>query len=410
MRHALAAVALLLVLAPAASAELVFSSNRCDPDGTSCRASIWRSADDGSDLRRLTRHTDFRSGDGSPSWDLVGRRIFFTRSTEATGGEARIWSMAPDGTDERAMTSEGDGFFSEHNTAVSADGAHVAFDSTRGETGGQPQIWVMAADGSGLRRMTDEGGASRLPRFSPDGRRVIYLHYAGGVPGDVPSVRTRLLEGGPPLDVVDSSQAIGPFGLSFSYDGRSIALTMHGALYTIDGLTMQAKRRAPAASEVTWSLDGTLFYTQDSAMHRVGTGLLAEGPSLVTSDAYQPSWSALALELPSLPEVDDLAPALALPVVAGVPSLVAIDPSGLRSVEAAFAQRLAGRCRPVERGRLRGARTCARPAPFRRVNARGFDRTIKRLPRGRYRVWVRARDGAGNATTRPLRASFARRR
>jgi hypothetical protein len=395
-----------LAAAPAAHAELLFSSTRCDDGAKTCPA-IWRAADDGSGARRLA------AGGASASWDLLGRRIFFHRGQQELGGAARIWSMAPDGGDQRPMTPPGDGFFNELNPAVSADGSLVAFDSTRGENGGQMQVWVMASDGSGLRRVTDEGGASRLPRFSPDGRRVIYLHYAGGLPGGTASVRTRLLAGGPPLEVIDASNRVGPFALSFSLDGTSIALTMRFALYTIDAGGTRPTLRAPSAGEVTWALDRTLFFSGpngrgQASIYRLAPDAAPESATLVVEDAHNPSWSALALELPPLPTIDDLPPLMALPISGGVPSLVAADPSGLRTVEAAFARRTGGRCRAVRGRRLGARRSCERPPAFRPVTARTFDRSVRRLPRGRYRAWLRARDGEGNATQSPLAANFRR--
>lgn len=404
---ALVAVVLALAVAAPASAELLYTSNRCGTGGDpTCRPGIWRADDDGSNQERILE------GGGSPAWDLLGRRIFYAFGSSETGGATRIWSMDPDGGDRRPMTPPGEGFFSELNPAVSADGSLVAFDSNRGHGGGNPQVWVMNADGSQLRQLTAEGGASRLPQFSPDGQRVIYLHYAGGLPGGSPSVRTRLVAGGPPLEVVDASRAIGPFGLSFSLDGRAIALSMHGALYTIDALTGEATRRAPSGSEVTWSLDGTLFYSAADegygVIHRMPTGPLGGTSTRIIEHANGPVWSALALELPPLPDVDDLAPALALPDVDGVPGLLAIDPSGVRSLRAGLARTVRGRCRPLARGRLRAPRSCRRRAPLHRVDARRFDRTVRRLPSGRYRVWLRATDGAGNAGRRTLGVRIAR--
>src|SRR5207244_1527828 len=59
---------------------------------------------------------------------------------------------------------------------VSPDGQWVAFQSW----GHQEDIYVMKSDGSGEKQLTNDIYKDRLPRFSPDGRRIAFFSNRSG--------------------------------------------------------------------------------------------------------------------------------------------------------------------------------------------------------------------------------------
>jgi dipeptidyl aminopeptidase/acylaminoacyl peptidase len=434
-----AALSVLALCPASAGADVVFTSHRCDDGGRPmpgtglCTSSIWRMADDGSDQRRLTVGANAGGGDSWPSWDLLGRRVFFARATDHTFGASRIWSMEPDGSDQRPMTppGESDGFgysAPEDQPSVSPDGAMVAFVSGRRGGGGHAeQIWLMRSDGSELRQLTDDPGDHDVPRFSPDGQRLIYLHRPPTqLPGGPARLVTRSLHGGAPLEVIDTSAQLHS-ALAFSPDGRGIALSMHRTLYTLDLLTGRLRRVGPYyAAGVTWSIRDELFFggipSGGGYLDLSRVAVDGAAPPVAFGKGELPSWSAAGVLGLELPKLDTLAPVVALlpslPSVDGAPAaraaasgrpvgLLAVDPSGVRSVRVAVAREARrGRCRPLLRGRLRTARAC-RPAPYVRAGADRFARMTRGLPPGRYRAWFRTEDGAGNDGRRTLRFTLS---
>ena len=109
--------------------------------------------------------------------------------------------------------------------AVSPDGKLVAFTSTRG---GQPQIYVMKINGLSAKRLTFSGVQNFDPKFTPDGKDIVFMHQAesGGAIGiaklDLKSGEMTMLTNGP----VDKSPSVSPDGSMVIYTNTH----EHGAL------------------------------------------------------------------------------------------------------------------------------------------------------------------------------------
>jgi TolB protein len=164
--------------------------------------------------------------------------------------------------------------------------------------GGVKEVAVMDYDGHNARQLTNDKTISVRPRWSPDGRKIIYTSYKSRFP-DVMEVELytglrRRLANYPGLNT----------GAVFSPDGRSIALTLskdgNPELYTMDaagGGFRRLTRTSGAESSPTWSNDGqSIAYVSDDRgspqvylISRDG----GEPTRLTVSPSYntEPDWS-----------------------------------------------------------------------------------------------------------------------
>jgi TolB protein len=127
---------------------------------------------DGGALQRLT---DNRAEDRFPVWSPDGSRIAFVSDR---GGDEDVWVMRADGSGARVLTRDraagGRPGPADGAPAWSPDGARIAFTSDRG--GGAPEIHVMRADGGARRRLTRTAPTvtDTTPAWSPDGRLIAF--------------------------------------------------------------------------------------------------------------------------------------------------------------------------------------------------------------------------------------------
>jgi Tol biopolymer transport system component len=134
-------------------------------------------------LAAQAKITDGVADSGWPVWAPGGRRIAFDSSRadpDPTDDVAinDIFTLRPDGSGLVKLTDSA-GFSAD--AGYSPDGRWIVFDSDRGDNPAQQGIYVMAAaDGSRLRRVTTLPAGDEVdsaPRFSPDGRRIVFTRY-----------------------------------------------------------------------------------------------------------------------------------------------------------------------------------------------------------------------------------------
>jgi len=223
------------------------------PDGTrvafqstrSGNLDIWTMNADGSEVRRLTDHPET---DSHPSWSPDGRTILFTswrmegleenraphlyvmdadgenerrlvqESPSASSGAtwspdgkrivyerredkgADLYVADADGQNEVRVTNDADSGIHNGASTISPDGRWIAFHS-----GGESStaIVVTAIDGTN-RRTIISGSDNWFPRWSPDGRWLVYCAIAPGEGGNVDVLAVPIEGGGKPIKLVSS--------------------------------------------------------------------------------------------------------------------------------------------------------------------------------------------------------------
>jgi TolB protein len=151
---------------------VVFTSERTGS------ADIYRVHADGSGLERLTDDPAF---DDQAALSPDGSTLVFVSTRE--GSFANLWlqDLSSRGRSARPIAKTNAGSF---RPSWSPDGKWIAFTSDRDTKrarwdGGweliqSTTLYIVRADGSSLRRLTEVGGYAGSPRWSSDGRRIVF--------------------------------------------------------------------------------------------------------------------------------------------------------------------------------------------------------------------------------------------
>jgi Tol biopolymer transport system component len=164
-----------------------------------------------------------RSCEGSPDGQWLALR--------ASAPADDLLLIRPDGSDPRELT---DDLARDRMPRWSPDGSRILFASNRS---GKYEAWTIRPDGSGLTQVTSLPQPVFLPFWAPDGQRIGFTYDTHG---------TALLDlsapGSPPRVLPPAQDGHLLSALSWSPDGRFLT----GALKTSDGMT--------AEGVVLWSL------------------------------------------------------------------------------------------------------------------------------------------------------------
>ena len=123
-------------------------------------------------------------------------------------GRYEIWTMDADGSNRKQVTFDGR---RNMEPAVSPDGRYFVYVSFEGR---HPHLWRINADGTGAKQLT-HGGDEDLPRFTPDGKWVVYH----SINSDKYSIRKVSIDGGEPVTLVSD----GVTQPDVSRDGKLVA-------------------------------------------------------------------------------------------------------------------------------------------------------------------------------------------
>ena len=211
----------------------------------------------------------------APAWSPDGRTIVFVSWRDGNG---EVYAMDANGSGPRNLTQNP---ANDVRPAWSPDGRSIAFVSSRSPSSRckpgpgrcwrdydrQSEIYVMNADGSRKRNLTRDRASDDLPTWSPDGRRIAFLHGRGRgrgqlyvVNADGSGLRNLGRIAGPALF---ASQLV------WSPDGRTIYFGRY--LVSTDG---SGARKLPYIPLIAvWSPDGR----QIAFVNNVSTGLPGPG-------------------------------------------------------------------------------------------------------------------------------------
>src|SRR4051812_3309714 len=146
---------------------------------------------DGTHLRQLTQRTGtFRTEDRAPSWSPDGKRIAFmsANTTFRPPGASTIYVINADGTHARSVRSLPHGWPGAGAPSWSPDGKRLLY-STYCWIGncGQPpvgaQLYTVGVDGKNPRQLTRLVGNALDARWSPDGKKIVFVRNARVGPG-----------------------------------------------------------------------------------------------------------------------------------------------------------------------------------------------------------------------------------
>jgi TolB protein len=140
---------------------------------------VFRMAADGTSVVQLTSGPAFQE---RPAMSSDGKTIAYAEFEAAFVLSHGLFAADADGSHPRQLTPNGkrDVDSADTSPAFSPDGKWVAFERVTGLVPGQAGLFLVHPDGSGLRRLTDDSLGAGYPRWSPDGKRILFTQNADG--------------------------------------------------------------------------------------------------------------------------------------------------------------------------------------------------------------------------------------
>ncbi|MBM3760885.1 MAG: hypothetical protein FJW36_11620 [Acidobacteria bacterium] len=166
--------------------------------------------------------------------------------TSQASGDIEVWTMEWDGMNKRQLTKS-PGYDGDPN--VSSDGRRIAFRSARARTAeaqklvrdelafgranmSPSEIFVMNLKGLDEKQITSFGCSILHPAWTPDNRRIVFSSNMPSCQGDKYEMFMVNLDGTGLVQITTGSKFVGE--ASFSPDGKYIAYTRDGNVYTAD--------------------------------------------------------------------------------------------------------------------------------------------------------------------------------
>ena len=187
---------------------VVFSSNR-----SGSWELFWK-AGDGTGGAELLLTLDAVDAVVPTDWSSDGSTLFVHATLAGTGRDIGVVSVDDPGGWKPLIQSPAN----EWGASLSPDGRWLAY--TSNETGVN-EIYVLRYPELEDRRLISVGGGSR-PKWSTDGRELIYLSQSQGEPAAVVRVTLDTDEGDPPSLIVGTTEALFEWGYHFAPGGAPV--------------------------------------------------------------------------------------------------------------------------------------------------------------------------------------------
>ena len=174
---------------------------------------------------------------------------------------------------------------------ISPDGASVAYVVSRHDRDAdevQSAVWVAATDGASPPRQFSAGPKDHSPRWSPDGRSLLFV----GARGAKPQLLLASLNGGEPQPL--TSHAAGVSQPAWSPDGSGVVFVGKTGGREIPDDASPAERRAPRViTNLKWRLDGVGVF-DDARAHLFVVDVASGATTQLTNGDWDddgPAWS-----------------------------------------------------------------------------------------------------------------------
>jgi Tol biopolymer transport system component len=213
---------------------IIFDSER------DVRRHVFRMVLSASDVVELTSGADIQE---RPTISRDGSSIAYSDFVDSpNGADLGLHLANADGTNARALTKGGKTGGKGGDTAptFSPDGRWIAFERGVDFDAGKAGLFIVRTDGSGLRRLADDAMGAGYPRWSPDGKRILFTQHLDATtfaPGPLWVVD---VAGGRPAALTDPKDPGWSFEGDWSPDGQQIAYryfvpgSSHSELRVID--------------------------------------------------------------------------------------------------------------------------------------------------------------------------------
>ena len=259
---------------------------------------IWTATATGAKAHRLTpRDASY----DSPRWSPSGKRILYTRSSDADVGD--IYPMDANGKHVREVSYTG----TDSQAAWSPDGRQITFTS-RQDSGALP-VFTMDAVGTNRRAIVTDQAEFYGAAWSPDGARIVYEAYFFGTPPSPDEIWTVAPDGSNAQELSRPGVTYDDDSPAWSPDGRQVAFTSDRGgdddvwVMNADGTNARNLTTHPA-TELTpaWSPDGRkiAFASDRAAKNHFDIYVMsADGTNVrrvtrgLGAGVYEPDWQPL---------------------------------------------------------------------------------------------------------------------
>lgn len=217
-----------------------------------------------------------------PDWSAKGGLVALQCYA---GGTFHIWTMKPDGTGLKQVTT---GHGDDREPRLSPDGTTIAFASDRAFKKSY-DIWTVKVDGSDLKQITTSDADEFEPAWSPDGTHIAFV--AGtGIQGR--SIESIDFATGKQETLASIDPASGRLDApSFSPDGKSLSYVQFaGAGIFVNSAQLVVKKIGSAGSTYTgksddafpfpavWLSNTELLYTAEGKILKTDLSAVSERP------------------------------------------------------------------------------------------------------------------------------------